>query len=425
MTPLPRTAKRYNDPTLPKGALILEKVGKAYPSSPNPLCWLKTLLLRRPIPNPRWVLRDITFTLAPGEALGIVGQNGAGKSTLLQLIAGTLTPTTGTLRYHGRIAALLELGAGFHPEFTGRENARLAAALMGLTAEEIDARLPAIFAFADIGDALDRPVKTYSSGMFVRLAFAVATAVEPDILIIDEALAVGDGAFAKKSFARIQQLKDQGATVLFVSHALYQVERFCTRALWLDQGQIRQIGDTRVVLEHYQAWLDQQEKRDEIAPQSPVAPPPVATATPRLLAATAHWDTAHTSPLASTPPQPAPLGCPLESPTPAPPLILTLTYRAPVGEFFCSGFALKTLDDRVLASGRTPSHSPAAETVTHRYRIDLSVLNPGHYHIDLYTLDGSATLFWEHHAFAWPLTLSADNQTLPGNLKLPYEVAIN
>jgi len=294
MTPLPRTAKRYNDPTLPKGALILEKVGKAYPSSPNPLCWLKTLLLRRPIPNPRWVLRDITFTLAPGEALGIVGQNGAGKSTLLQLIAGTLTPTTGTLRYHGRIAALLELGAGFHPEFTGRENARLAAALMGLTAEEIDARLPAIFAFADIGDALDRPVKTYSSGMFVRLAFAVATAVEPDILIIDEALAVGDGAFAKKSFARIQQLKDQGATVLFVSHAFYQVERFCTRALWLDQGQIRQIDDTRVVLGHYLAWLDQQEKRDEIAPQSPVAPPPVATATPRLLAATAHWDTAHT-----------------------------------------------------------------------------------------------------------------------------------
>ncbi len=424
MTILP--GQRYEDPTLPKGTLILEKVGKAYPGTPNPLHQLKSVLLRRPIPNPRWVLHEITFALTPGETLGIIGQNGAGKSTLLQLIAGTLTPTTGTIRYHGRIAALLELGAGFHPEFTGRENARLAAALLGLTAEEIEALLPEIFAFADIGDALDRPVKTYSSGMFVRLAFAVATAVEPDILIIDEALAVGDGAFAKKSFARIQQLKKRGATVLFVSHALYQVEQFCRQALWLDQGQIRQIGPARPVLEHYQAWLDQQEKSDEIAAHpSAIHAPPAAATTPRLLAATAHWLTDLTPPLTSVPPQAVPPGRPLESATPAPPLILTLTYRTPVAEPFCSGFALKTLDDRVLASGRTPSHAPTATTVTHRYQIDLSAINPGHYHIDLYTLDGTATLFWEHHAFAWPLKLFATSQSLPGYLNLPYDVRIN
>jgi lipopolysaccharide transport system ATP-binding protein len=254
------TGCRYEDPTLPKGALVLEGVGKAYRSWASPGQWLKTHLLRRPAPPPKWVLRDLSLTLAPGESLGVIGQNGAGKSTLLQLIAGTLAPTTGTLRYHGRISALLELGAGFHPEFTGRENAKLAAALLGLTPDEIAARLPQIFAFADIGEALDRPVKTYSSGMFVRLAFAVATAVDPDILIIDEALAVGDGAFARKSFDKIMQLRDSGATLLFCSHALYQVRQICTRALWLQNGRAIMNGDPEEVVVAYQEYLDSQQE---------------------------------------------------------------------------------------------------------------------------------------------------------------------
>lgn len=185
-----------------------------------------------------WALRDISFDLAKGEVLGIVGRNGAGKSTLLQMICGTLFPTTGTVEVQGRVAALLELGAGFNPEFSGRENVYLSATVMGLSKEEIDERYDAIVAFSGIGDFIGQPVKTYSSGMYVRLAFAVATSVDPDILIIDEALSVGDGAFARQSFDRIMSLKERGATILFCSHSMYHIEAICSRALWLDAGRI-------------------------------------------------------------------------------------------------------------------------------------------------------------------------------------------
>ncbi len=245
-------------PSLPPGALRAEGLGKSYRHYRRPADWLKERILRRPFAEERWVLHGIDFSLDPGQALGIIGRNGAGKSTLLQIVAGTLTPTVGTLRKNGRVAALLELGAGFNPEFTGRENARLNAALMGLTPDEIDERLPEIIAFSGIGEAIDRPVKTYSSGMFVRLAFAVATAVDPDILIIDEALSVGDGAFARKSFDRIMEIREQGASILFCSHSLYQVERLCTRALWIEAGRIRMEGASRKVIRAYEDFLNTQ-----------------------------------------------------------------------------------------------------------------------------------------------------------------------
>jgi len=199
---------------------------------------------------------DIDFSLRKGEVMGVVGVNGAGKSTLLQLIAGTILPSTGSLKTHGRIAALLELGSGFNLDFTGRENIYLNAATLGLDKREIDQKIDEIINFADIGVHIDQPVKTYSSGMHVRLAFAIATSVDPDILIIDEALSVGDGAFARRSFDRIMKIKDRGATVLFCSHALYHVEVFCDRALWLHQGRVQKLGPVSQVLSSYQEFLD-------------------------------------------------------------------------------------------------------------------------------------------------------------------------
>jgi len=196
-------------------------------------------------------LAPLNLQVQRGEALGLVGRNGAGKSTLLQMVCGTLNPSSGSVVVNGKIGALLELGAGFNPEFTGRENVYLAAAVMGLSSSETDALYESIVEFSGIREFIDQPVKTYSSGMYVRLAFSIATSANPDILVIDEALSVGDGAFAKKSFERIMQLKAQGTTVLFCSHSMYQVESFCDRAVWLDHGQVQMEGPASKVVAAY------------------------------------------------------------------------------------------------------------------------------------------------------------------------------
>jgi lipopolysaccharide transport system ATP-binding protein len=205
--------------------------------------------------NEFWALRDVSFEVERGETVGIVGRNGSGKSTLLQMICGTLAPTLGTLSVNGRIAALLELGAGFNPEFTGRENVRLSGLLYGLSEEELRERYDAILEFAEIGDFINQPVKTYSSGMYVRLAFAVAINVSPDILVIDEALSVGDEAFQRKCFARIDAIRKAGATILFVSHAASTVIELCNRAILLDQGELLTQGTPKYVVSRYQKLL--------------------------------------------------------------------------------------------------------------------------------------------------------------------------
>lgn len=210
---------------------------------------------RRPYGRRFAALSDVSFELRRGEVLGIVGRNGAGKSTLLQLICGTLSPSAGRIEVHGRIAALLELGAGFNPDFTGRENVFMNAAILGLREEEIERRFDAIVDFSGVREFIDQPVKTFSSGMYVRLAFAIATSVEPDILVIDEALSVGDGAFARKSFDRIMALKERGATILFCSHSMYQVEAICDRALWLENGRLIRLDTPHRVTRAYQAAL--------------------------------------------------------------------------------------------------------------------------------------------------------------------------
>lgn len=197
-----------------------------------------------------WALQDVSFSLKQGETVGIVGRNGSGKSTLLQIVAGTLTATSGTVQRNGRIAALLELGAGFNPEFTGRENVLLNAAIYGLSSAEIQDKLADIIAFADIGDFIDQPVAHYSSGMFVRLAFAVIAQINADVLIVDEALAVGDAAFVQKCIRFLEDFKKKGS-ILFVSHDTSTVTQLCDRAIWLDQGKVRLEGDSRKVSEAY------------------------------------------------------------------------------------------------------------------------------------------------------------------------------
>jgi lipopolysaccharide transport system ATP-binding protein len=212
----------------------------------------------------RWVLRDVSFNVEPGDAVGIIGINGAGKSTLLKIITGTTRPTTGNVEAGGRISALLELGLGFHMEFTGRENAFMAAQLQGLSNDEIAGRMAEIEAFAEIGDYFDQPVRTYSSGMHVRLAFSVATAVRPDILIVDEALSVGDTYFQHKSFDRIRKFRDQGTTLLFVSHNPGAIKSLCNRAILLDGGIAVRDGEPDTVLDYYNAVVARQQADNEI-----------------------------------------------------------------------------------------------------------------------------------------------------------------
>lgn len=202
-----------------------------------------------------WALRDLSFTVEKGETVGIIGRNGSGKSTLLQIVCGTLEPTEGTIWTRGRTAALLELGAGFNPEFTGRENLHLNAQVLGLSRQEVAERQRDIIAFADIGDFVDQPVKTYSSGMYVRLAFATAIHTNPELLIIDEALAVGDARFNAKCMARIKQLREQGLSILFVSHDVGAVRSLCDKAIWLDRGRSRLSGSVFAVTAQYMQSL--------------------------------------------------------------------------------------------------------------------------------------------------------------------------
>lgn len=237
-------------------AISLKNISKCYKRYARPVDRLKEILLpSKSHAEEFWALRDINLEVYKGETLGIIGQNGSGKSTLLQIIVGTLTPTTGEVNINGRVSALLELGSGFNPEFTGRQNVFFNGQILGLSKQEIQAKYDEIASFADIGDFIDQPVKTYSSGMFVRLAFAIAVSVNPDILIVDEALAVGDIYFQQKCFDRIRSLKQWGTTLLFVSHDSAAVHKLCNRALLMETGALVLDAKPRQVIDFYEAKL--------------------------------------------------------------------------------------------------------------------------------------------------------------------------
>ncbi len=232
-------------------------LGKSYPRShrsSDRLRALGRLLLKRPDTDAHRVLHAVSMEVGRGESVGIIGENGAGKSTLLKLITGVLTPTTGTVAVHGKVGALLELGAGFNPEYTGRDNVAMAAALRGLTGRALDERLPAIIDFADIGDYIDEPVKHYSSGMVVRLGFAVIASLRPELLITDEVLAVGDESFQRKCVRWMEDYLESGGTLLLVSHSMYHIQKLCRRALWLRDGTVAAFGDVFEVTQAYLAW---------------------------------------------------------------------------------------------------------------------------------------------------------------------------
>ncbi|MDD0845002.1 ABC transporter ATP-binding protein [Pseudomonas sp. Gutcm_11s] len=239
------------------GWVRVQGLGKAFKQYPTRWARLAEWLMpwRGARHQLRWALRDVSFDVQPGEAIGLIGANGAGKSTLLKLITGTSIPSTGRISFEGRVAALLELGMGFHPDFTGRQNALMAGQLLGLAVHEVEQLLPDIVAFSEIGAAIDQPVRTYSSGMQMRLAFSVATARRPDILIVDEALSVGDAYFQHKSFERIREFRRQGTTLLIVSHDRYAIQSICDRALLLHQGDLLMQGSPEAVLDYYNALM--------------------------------------------------------------------------------------------------------------------------------------------------------------------------
>ncbi|WP_194724408.1 ABC transporter ATP-binding protein [Noviherbaspirillum malthae] len=243
------------------GSIRVSNLGKAYKQ--YPARWSRFAEWITPFGKPRhqlkWVLQGISFHVEPGEAVGLIGINGAGKSTLLKLITGTAQPTTGNVTITGRVAAMLELGMGFHPDFTGRQNAIMAGQLIGLSADEMVALMPRIEAFAEIGDYIDQPVRVYSSGMQMRLAFSVATAKRPDVLIIDEALSVGDAYFQHKSFDRIREFREQGTTLLIVSHDKTAIQSICDRAILLDAGRLAKEGSPEEIMDFYNAMLAERE----------------------------------------------------------------------------------------------------------------------------------------------------------------------
>lgn len=275
-------------------AISLKNISKCYKRYAYPIDRLKEIVLPgKSRTEEFWALRNISLDIYRGETLGIVGQNGSGKSTLLQIIAGTLTPTTGELKVDGRISALLELGSGFNPEFTGRQNVFFNGQVLGLSQEEIINKFDSIAAFAEIGSFIDRPVKTYSSGMVVRLAFAVVANIEPAILIVDEALAVGDAKFQARCMKRIRQLKEQGVTVLFVSHDASSVKMLCNRAVLINQGVILDIDKPKEVINHYVALLSSEKKQidslEDVYENNSVAQKKAdATATSNLVANNRH-----------------------------------------------------------------------------------------------------------------------------------------
>ena len=248
-----------------KGTIEVRDLSKVYHLYNNPSDRIRETfsIRKKKYSKEHYALKNINLKINKGESIGIVGTNGSGKSTLLKLVTGVVTPTTGTIKTDGKIAALLELGAGFNPEYTGIENIYLNGTMMGYTEEEMKKRVPDIIEFADIGEFINQPVKSYSSGMFARLAFAVSINVEPDILIVDEALSVGDTRFQVKCIDKMRELQESGTTILFVTHAIEQIKRFCTRAIWIKNGELIEDGEASQVVDLYDNFMKYGEKKIE------------------------------------------------------------------------------------------------------------------------------------------------------------------
>ena len=394
--------------------LQVQGLGKEYRLYTTPRSRLKALLTGRPTHRSHWALQGVSFALRRGQCLGVIGNNGAGKSSLLKMLAGTMHPSTGTLGRHGRVTAILELGAGFHPDFTGRDNLYFGGSLIGIDAATMRTLEAQIIAFSELGEAIDRPVKTYSSGMAVRLAFALVTAVEPDLLIIDEALAVGDQHFQKKCVERIEQFRSNGCTILFCSHSLYHVRQLCDQALWLDKGTQRAFGPTEEVLAAYEAFVRAQDGDTPLAD----AALPSGVSAPRESGSPAPGQAGIVSVhVAHLDDSPVPL---LQSPD----LELTVVAQAPPGECPSIAMMLEQAHGVGVTSTSTQKAGVAPRSLGNglwqaRVRFPALSVHTGEYSISVYLFDSQGLVVYEQwmrcvhfrHVFA---------QSTPGLVRLPH-----
>lgn len=410
-------------PARPAGTppvLRLQGVSKEYRLYDSPRARLKSLLTGRAAHRSHWALRDVSFELWRGQCLGVVGSNGAGKSTLLKLITGTLRPSTGEALRVGRLTAILELGAGFHPDFTGRQNLYFGGSLIGIDAQEMARLEPEVLAFADIGEAIDRPVKTYSSGMTVRLAFALVTAVEPDLLIIDEALAVGDQHFQKKCVERIEAFRRNGCTILFCSHSLYHIRHLCDVTLWLDHGTVRGLGPTEEVLASYEAHVRQLALRQ----QAPAPAEDAATAAVAPAAAAADAAAGEAALLSVAVDGLRPAGGDELPLLPGPDLRVTLRARARMDEAPSFGVMLEQLHGVGITSVASHADGVAPRALAPGvWQMALSFpdfpLHSGEYVLSAYLFDAQGLVVydqWMHcTAFKWTYP-----SVTPGLVRLPH-----
>ena len=394
-------------------ALQLRDVGKEYRMYATPRQRLAALVLGGRRHRSQWVLRDVTFQLQRGQCMGVVGDNGAGKSSLLKLVAGTLQPSTGTVQRSGRVTAILELGSGFHPEFTGRENLFFGGQLIGLDEAEVARLAPEIIAFSELGEAIDRPVKSYSSGMVVRLAFALVTALQPEVLIIDEALAVGDQHFQKKCIERIEAFREAGCAILFCSHSMYHIRHLCDVAMWLDKGQVMAFGETEGVVSAYEAHSRAQDAATQPLPPGEAAAAVAATApvTPVAGAEIVSFE------VASLSNDPVPL---LLSPD----LVVTMTARVPGDEVPNFSLMLEQLKGTGITVVGT--HTDGVRPVRQAdglWRIRLTFpalpLNSGEYVLSPYLFDSSGLVVYEERLGYFPFRVEYPN-IWPGLVRLPH-----
>ena len=409
-------------PSLP--LLRVEGLGKEYRLYASARSRLKALISGRATHRSHWALRDISFELHQGQCLGVIGNNGAGKSSLLKMLAGTMHPSNGTLERQGRVTAILELGAGFHPDFTGRDNLYFGGSLIGIDAATMRTLESEIVAFSELGEAIDRPVKTYSSGMVVRLAFALVTAVQPDLLIIDEALAVGDQHFQKKCVERIELFRRNGCTILFCSHSLYHVRHLCDVTLWLNKGTQKAFGPTEDVLAAYESFVRLQDldstlghvlpegidsSRGEHNPSSLSHPPRSLPAAGLAGIVSVHMSDLDDSPIPV-----------LQSPD----LELTIVVQASPGECPSVAVMLEQAHGVGITSTSTqkegvkPRHLGGDQWQA-RLRFPALPLHTGEYAISVYLFDSSGLVVYEQwmrcvhfrHVFS---------QSTPGVVRLPH-----
>ncbi|MFN0103678.1 MAG: ABC transporter ATP-binding protein [Bryobacteraceae bacterium] len=426
----------------PKPASVIQftDVSKSYPIYEAASDRLKELLTLNRVSYHRdfWALREVSFDIRRGETFCIIGENGSGKSTLLQIVAGILQPTTGTAQTNGRVAALLELGSGFNPEFTGRENVYLNAAILGLSTAEIDSRYADIEAFAEIGDFINHPVKTYSSGMTVRLAFSVAIHVDPGILLVDEALAVGDIYFRQRCMRKVHELRARGVTILFVSHAIGDVKAIGDRTMWLDNGRIREIGDTELVVSKYLAFMVKKDSQflHLGRKESTILQPKAATQAPELVTGIPNIDHRYGDARAEIVGIQAtdPNGRVLHLLEPSGRVVLRISARANepvlnpnIGFMLRNHLGVDFAGTNTLREGHQLSEMWPGDTVTVDFHITLPELYPAFFSFSPAIADGNLTEYkmcdWIDNALT--LQMGHGEGQVYGYLHLPCRVEVN